>query len=105
MNIIEETTTKVVYMVYDSENDCCRVSLDKSILVPVAYGMNIQYQRRGSLFVELTTVDCSDLKVGDTITVRTIERLPGEQIKLFGGEYYTFSSAGISNIIVDIKKK
>ena len=102
MKTIEEITTKVVYVDWDDEKQCYLISIDKSVLVPVCYGMNIQYQKRGSLFIELTTVDCSDIKVGDVITIKTVERQPGEQIKLYDGEYYTFASGGISNIITSI---
>lgn len=102
MKIIEEITTKVVYVDWDDENQCYLISIDKSVLVPVSNGMNIQYRKRDSLFVELTTVDCSDIKVGDVITIKTIERQPGEQIKLYHGEHHTFASAGISNIITSI---
>lgn len=102
MNTIEEITTKVVYIEWDDENQCYHASIDKSVLCPVAYGMNIQYQRRASVFIELTTIDCSNIDVNSIITIKTIEHQPGEQIELYGYGYYTFENAGISNIITSI---
>ena len=102
MNIINEITTKVVYIEYDDKKDCYLASIDKSVPVPVWNRNSIQYQNVGSIYIELATVDCSNIAVGDTITIKTIERQPGEQIELFGGEYHTFATGGISNIITGI---
>lgn len=102
MNIINEITTKVVYIEYDSEKDCYLASIDKSVPVPVWDGNSIQYKKSSLVYIELATVDCSNLEVGNTITIRTIEHYPGEQIELFGGEYYTFESTGTSNIITSV---
>lgn len=103
MNIINEFTAKVVYIEYDDKKDCYLASIDKSVPVPVWNGNSVQYEKHGSFYIELATVDCSNLEVGDIITISTIEHYPGEQIELFGGEYHTFESAGTSNIIIKIE--
>lgn len=102
MKIIEETIAKIVYIEWRDEEQCYLAALDHSILSPVVYGTSIQYERRGSIYIELASVDCSNIKVGDTITVRTVEHQPGEEIELFGGESYTFATGGIANIIIGI---
>lgn len=103
MNRIESTRCEVTNVDYDMEKDCFFVDIHSRVLVPVWTGSKMEYQERNRVYLEFSLVEVSDISVGDIITIETYEHVAGDTIETFNGGIYTFESAGLHHLIIEVE--